>query len=237
MPVEVLTVTLAVPSLPRPILGRTAEERACEARVFDAWAWCKSDWLQWRLPLATTSPASLEACLAGSGRTVEAQNPSDLVFVFHNDGPSTNLPRELARLHAPGYGFTDEWALAPYAIDDATDGLFHQGIKPRDAFWLAAPSLPALVWGLHDWAHFHNHGPFDEPARTELACDLLAFAWLRLNQAVLQLSETTLKRVAADLAKLSHERFDREGKVPPVDDLEAFFIASYTDLWVEDPRP
>lgn len=106
--------------------------------VFDAWAWCESDVLEWRRPAASRQ---LDKSLA-----VDSQNPADLVFVFREGADSTFLPRELARFHAKGYGLEEEWALAPYAIDDATDLLYERRVRPRDLFWLAAPSLRALVW-------------------------------------------------------------------------------------------
>jgi hypothetical protein len=158
---------------------------------------------------------------------VDAQNPADLVFVFKEGADCTFLPRELARFHARGYGLEDEWALAPYAIDDATDLLYERQVRPRDLFWVAAGSLRALVWGLHDWAHFHNHGPFDEPAATELVCDLVALAWLRLNRQAIGLDDHDLARVARDLAALSRARYAEEGKHPPVNDVDALFAADY----------
>jgi hypothetical protein len=128
------------------------------------------------------------------------------------------LPRELASLHAFGYGLKDEWALAPYAIDDATDLLYERRVRPRDVLWLAAPTLDALVWGLHDWAHFHNHGPFDDAPTTELQCDLVAFAWLRLNADRIGVDEGTLERVRRELVALSASRFSE-----PPRDIESLF--------------
>ena len=58
---------------------------------------------------------------------IDAQNPAELVFVFKDGADSSFLPRELARFHAKGYGLEEEWALAPYAIDDATDLLYERG--------------------------------------------------------------------------------------------------------------
>lgn len=158
---------------------------------------------------------------------VETDNPPELAFVFHENADCTFLPRELARFHAKGYGFEEEWALAPYAIDDATDLLYERRVRPGDVLWLAASSLRALVWGLHDWAHFHNHGPFDEPALTELECDLVALEWLRLNKKVADLTDADLARVASDLALLSRSRFVAEGRAPPTVDLEQLFAAAY----------
>ncbi len=199
---------LHVPPLPLP--------RITPKGTFDAWSWCASDVLEWR------APASLD-----KAHDVDGQNPSDLVFVCRDDEGSRFLPRELARLHARGYGLEGEWALAPWAIDDATD-LFHEKrIAPNDVLWLAAPSLRALVWGLHDWAHFHNHGPFDEPAHTELACDLLALEWLRQNQATIGVTGAEVAKVGRDLAALSASRFSEERKTPPVADLDALFAGPY----------
>jgi hypothetical protein len=210
---------LRVPSLPRALLATTDDDRAREARVFDAWAWCESDVLEWRTP-ATSRQLDKSV-------VIDSENPADLVFVFREGADSTFLPRELARFHARGYGLEEEWALAPYAIDDATDLLYERRVPPREMFWLAAPSLRALVWGLHDWAHFHNHGPFDEPALTELACDLVALEWLRLNREVVGVDEADLDRVARELAALSRSRFEAERKTSPVADLDALFAAPY----------
>ena len=197
----------------------TDEDRERGERVFDAWAWCASDILEWRTPETLRQ--------LDTGLAIDSNNPADLVFVFKEGADCTFLPKELARFHAKGYGLEDEWALAPYAIDDATDLLYERRVRPRDLFWLAAASLRALVWGLHDWAHFHNHGPFDEPALTELQCDLIALAWLRLNGAKVGVSDAGLGRVARELAALSRSRFEAEGKRPPVDDLDALFAAEY----------
>lgn len=208
---------LAVPSVPsvRHVLDRVG---FAIDTVFDAWAWCESDVLEWRRPAANGHAAQLDKRMI-----IDAENPGDLVFVFKDGADSTFLPRELARFHAKGYGLEDEWALAPYAIDDATDLLYERRVRPTEMFWLAAPSLRALVWGLHDWAHFHNHGPFDEPAHTELACDLVALTWLRINREVAGLDDADLARVALELAALSRTRYEAEGKTPPVGDLGALF--------------
>ena len=219
----VITRALVVPSLPRiaaSILHPHDEsERSRHGHVFDGWAWCASDVLEWRRPSAARE---LEKTLA-----VESDNPPELAFIFHEAADCTFLPRELARFHAKGYGLEEEWALAPYAIDDATDLLYERRVRPRDVLWLAASSLRALVWGLHDWAHFHNHGPFDEPALTELECDLVALEWLRMNRDVAGLEDSDLARVAADLAALSRSRFVAEGRSPPGVDLEALFAGRY----------
>lgn len=187
-------------------------------RVFDAWAWCESDVLEWRRPAAS---GQLDKTVP-----IDSQNPAELVFVFKDGADSTFLPRELARFHAKGYGLEEEWALAPYAIDDATDLLYERHVRPRDLFWVAASSLRALVWGLHDWAHFHNHGPFDEPALTELACDLVAITWLRENREAIGVDDAALERVALELAGLSRSRFLAEEKAAPTADLDALFVSA-----------
>ncbi len=187
-------------------------------RVFDAWGWCESDVLEWRRPATSRQ---LDKTIA-----IDAQNPAELVFVFKDDADSTFLPRELARFHAKGYSLEEEWALAPYAIDDATDLLYERKVRPRDLFWVAASSLRALVWGLHDWAHFHNHGPFDEPAMTELACDLVALSWLETNREAIGVDDGDIARVALELAGLSRSRFDAEGKPAPTSDLDGLFASA-----------
>lgn len=185
--------------------------------VFDAWSWCASDVLEWRRPTG--------ARLARGG-AIDGQNPPGLVFVMRDVCPF--LPSELARLHAFGYGLEGERALAPYAIDDATDLLYEHDERPRDVFWLAAGALDALFWGLHDWAHFHNHGPFDQPALTELQCDLIALAWLRRNAERIDLEDpTALDALAREVARLSRRRFDEEGAACPEMDLDALFLGPY----------
>jgi hypothetical protein len=170
--------------------------------VFDAWAWCESDVVEWR------TSGSFDAA-----RAIDSTNPAGLAFVLHAE--CTFLPYEVARLHVSGYGLGDDvMALAPYAIDDATDLLYERRVRPRDLFWLAASSLDALVWGLHDWAHFHNHGPFDDPPSTELQCDLVALAWLRLNAARIGLDAAVVDRVERELIALSKSRFADAGREP-----------------------
>jgi hypothetical protein len=186
-----------------------------DGRVFDAWSWCESDLLEWQSP-----PGALER-----GRPVSSANPPGLLFLLRGSAAAF-LPHELARLHLPRHGLTDERALAPYAIDDATDLLYERRVRPRAALDLVATSLEALVWGLHDWVHFHNHGPFDEPAATELQCDLVALAWLRLNREVIGVSVGDLARVASELAALAGGRFVAEGKTPPAD-LAGIFGGGY----------
>jgi hypothetical protein len=195
--------------------------------VFDAWSWCGSTVLEWH---------------PGSEMTmgpIESANPPGLVFVLRDATKHAFLPRELAKLHARGYGLDEEQALAPWAIDDATDLLYEHRTPPHDVFWLAAPALDTLVWGLHDWAHFHNHGPFDQPAMTELQCDLLALHWLRRNAQAIGLSDAALRGVAHDLATLSRKRFAEERIPAPVSDLDALFLGPYPEktlVTAEGPR-
>src|SRR5436190_303003 len=170
-------IMLDVPPLPCVVLSADSSRP-----IFDAWSWCKSDVLEWRRPRGPL-PASVP---------IQGDNPPGLVFVMRQKHPY--LPSELARLHAIGYGLGDELALAPWAIDDATDLLYEHRNRPADVFWLAANTLEALVWGLHDWAHFHNHGPFEQPAMTELQCDLVALAWLRRNAALVGVHDDDLAR-------------------------------------------
>jgi hypothetical protein len=201
------------------LLDVPAMPRVVPARVFDAWSWCTSDVLEWRRP-ARELP---------DGRPIAGVNPPGLVFVTRDDAGAF-LPRELARLHAFGYGLDGELALAPWAIDDATDLLFEHRTRPGDVFWLAAATLDALVWGLHDWVHFHNHGPFEEPAMTELQCDLVALAWLRRNAERIGLATATIERIAVELASLAEHRFADERATPPAGDLAALFRGGYPEL-------
>lgn len=173
--------------------------------VFDAFGWCESDELVWRHPVDRWDATA----------RVDGSNPARMVFVMHGgaaDGDACgSLPRELARLHAFGLGLQDEEALAPWGIDDATDVLYARRARPRDAFWLAADNLNALFWGLHDWAHFHSHGPFVERAWTELQCDATALAWLWLNRSDLPLDSPTWETTRGAVVLLARQRFAVEG--------------------------
>lgn len=198
--------TLLTPPVPLRVPGH----------VFDAFCWCASDVLEWRRPPKFDPTPALDP-----------GNPARMVFVMH--APCTFLPRELAKLHAFGLGLGDEdWALAPYAIDDATDELWARRVRPRDLLWLAADNLNALVWGLHDWAHFHNHGPFVERAWTELQCDAAASTWLYANRDVVGIDLATCDRVHAELVRLSAARFAAEDKP---------FDASWLDGVSASPAP
>jgi hypothetical protein len=132
-----------------------------------------------------------------------------MAFVMRE--PCEFLPQELAHLHAFGLGLKDEMALSPWAIDDATDLLYERGARPSECFWLAADNIRALFWGLHDWAHFHNHGPFVERAWTELQCDVSALAWLGINRREADLDDTVWDTMRAEAERLSRARFTTEG--------------------------
>jgi hypothetical protein len=166
--------------------------------VFDAFGWTPSRRLEWRAPDDWSRHEPLTA-----------DNPPRMVFVMKRDLPF--LPRELARFHAPGLGLAHEWALAPYGIDDATDGLYEHAVAPHDAFWLAADSLRGLFWGLHDWAHFHSHGPFTQRAATELQCDASALAWLWTNRQALGIDEPSWEATRAQASQIGAARFAEEG--------------------------
>ncbi len=193
----------------RTILETKAVPRITPEHVFDAFGWCASTTLEWRAP-DSWSPSSDQAELG-------SDNPPHMVFVMKTDLPY--LPRELARLHAPGLALEDEWALAPYGIDDATDELFARHAPPCDSLWLAADSLAGLFWGLHDWAHFHSHGPFTERAWTELQCDVTALAWLWRNRDAIGLGVSRWLSLYDAALRIGAARFKGEGQtlipVPP----------------------
>jgi hypothetical protein len=173
--------------------------------VFDAFGWCESDWLEWR------RPAAGEPTRWDDATPLDGSDPERMVFVLH--APCDFLPCELARLHAFGLGLDGEQALAPWAIDHATDELYARRVRPRDLLWLAADNLNALFWGLHDWAHFHNHGPFEQRAWTELQCDASALAWLWRNRETVEIGERTWERLRDEVVGLARGRFEGEGRV------------------------
>jgi hypothetical protein len=167
-------------------------------RVFDAFGWCESDRLEWRRPADRWDAAA----------PLDGSDPSRMVFVMRT--ACDFLPRERARFHAFGLGLSDEEALAPWGIDDATDELHARGVRPGDLLWLAADNLNALFWGLHDWAHFHNHGSFEQRAWTELQCDASALAWLWANRAVVPLTDGAWQEVLGQAVSLARNRFATE---------------------------
>jgi hypothetical protein len=202
----------------RTILATPPVPRVVPDSVFDGFGWCPSDILEWRRPDAWAPEAE-----------VSATNPAGMIFVIRerNGAPGTaeSLPRELARLHAPGLGLDGEWALAPYAIDDATDQLYEKRVAPGSVLWLAATDLPGLVWGLHDWAHFHSHGPFVARAMTELQCDLTALVWLRLNRRAIGIDDATCELARRRLSRVARDRFEEEGAPVPEDCLSADLVS------------
>lgn len=169
--------------------------------VFDDFGWAASSVLEWRKP----------AGILARGEALDGSNPPRMAFVFRGEAGEF-LPRELAHLHVSGLASESEWALAPYAIDDATDELWSHRLLPSEVFVLAADRLTALVWGLHDWAHFHNHGAFEQRAYTELQCDAAALVWLFVNEAQLGLAEPrpAWLETHAELVALSKKRFEEE---------------------------
>jgi hypothetical protein len=167
--------------------------------VFDAFGWCASDQLEWR------------AAAWDASTPIDGSDPARMVFVTRR-GAADFLPRELAAVHAFGLGLTDELALAPWAIDDATDQLYARRVRPHDALWLAADNLNALFWGLHDWAHFHNHGDFEmhQRAWTELQCDTAALAWLWVNRDVVPLADDAWEALRTSVEALASRRFEED---------------------------
>lgn len=169
------------------------------AGVFDAYGWCESRHLEVLLP---DEGLAEELCIG-------ADNPPGFAFVFR--GPTFGLPHEPGELHLPGLLETGSQVLAPYAIDDATDGLYEQRLTPSDVFFLAVTRMDALHWGLHDWCHFHNHGPFEQRAWTELGCDRAATRWLQLNAHALGIEAAQRAQLESSVRALCTQRFADEG--------------------------
>jgi hypothetical protein len=151
-----------VPGIPCVVSAETFD--------FDGFGWCSSTTLTVRLPkeLSHTEP-------------VTGENPGEMLFLLR--GEALFLPKERAYLHLADLSpeALGEWSLAPYAIDDATDELFARRLMPAPWMTLVTRSVRGLFWGLHDWSHFHNHGPFTNIPETELQCDVAALHWMRLN--------------------------------------------------------
>jgi hypothetical protein len=173
--------------------------------IFDAFGWCASDRLEWRCPHRSDR-------VWDGATSVDGRDPARMVFVLR-PGVAPFLPSELAAVHAFGLGLTDEQALAPWAIDDATDGLYAHRTPPGHALWLAADNLNALFWGLHDWAHFHSHGSFEPHQRawTELQCDVSALAWMWINRRQIPLPDADWERLRGEVVALSRGRFEADG--------------------------
>jgi hypothetical protein len=186
--------------------------RVVPERVFDGFGWCASDRLEWRCPEDRWDAST----------SIDGSDPARMVFVMRRDVDF--LPRELARVHAFGLGLAEEWALAPYAIDDATDELFARSVAPGELLWLAADNLNAVYWGLHDWAHFHNHGPFVERAENELQCDVAALAWMWINRDAIGIDVLVWERVRGEIERMIAARFEAEQKTwdRPLPDVRSF---------------
>jgi len=170
--------------------------------VFDAFGWHASTVVEW-----------CSASGIGEPSLPTSANPPGLGFVLRGEkGAFAFLPREGCALHLPRLPLPqDADMLAPWAIDDATDLLYEHRVAPHDALFLATTSLAALYWGLHDWAHFHSHGPFEQIAATELQCDVSALVWLTLNRDVLGLDDTHLEALRCSALELTAARAASEG--------------------------
>lgn len=185
---QAMRLTLSVPPTPNMV----------PEGVFDAHGWCASKALHVHLPDAGLS----------SGADITENNPSGFAFVFH--GPTHGLPAEPGELHVPGLLTPGDMILAPYAIDDATDGLYAKRLAPSEVLSLAVTRFDALYWALHDWCHFHNHGPFEQRAWTELQCDITALQWLRQNARGIALQEEQYAHIARQVGALCTKRFEAE---------------------------
>ncbi len=84
------------------------------------------------------------------------------------------------------------------------------------------PRSPRSFGAFMTGCTFHNHGPFDDPPSTELQCDLVALAWLRLNRDVIGISDDRSRARRARSTNLSRRRFDEAGRFPPFDLAQAF---------------
>jgi hypothetical protein len=177
-----------VPALPRLVSAETFD--------FDGFGWCSSTALTVRMPkvLSRTEP-------------VTGENPGEMLFLLR--GEALFLPKELAYLHLADLSpqALGEWSLAPYAIDDATDELFARKLTPAPWMTLVTRSVRGLFWGLHDWSHFHNHGPFINIPETELQCDLAALHWMRLNISAWGGSKHELQEIETLVFAHALERF------------------------------
>lgn len=165
-----------------------------EAEVFDAYQWCRSDALMVRTPEVLTRMPLFSP-----------DNPGDMGFVVR--GPALFLPNEVAVLHFPDLCAEGEQLLAPYAIDDATDELYAHRLTPQTCMQLVSRSVRGLFWGLHDWAHFHNHGPFERISETELQCDLAALYWMKQNRALWNATDAELEDLRRAVIHHARERF------------------------------
>ncbi len=212
---------LATPPLPLLVPRET----------FDGFSWCASDVLEWHTPASDVALNALDDAL-----------PLRMAFVFRGD--TAGLPAERAWLHtgrdqARAIGLSEEaLALAPYALDDATDQLWAQRRAPGDTLWLAADNVNALYWALHDWAHFHNHGPFDDVTATEWQCDLCALTWMALNLDAIGLSFERFEQLCVDVVT-EHRARTKKHQRPLADGLlgDARALADFAQRLAVAPGP
>jgi hypothetical protein len=181
-------------------LSTAAIERLVDFVVLPDFEWTTPRWLDVVLP-----EAGLERLAP-----ITADNPPRMLFLVA-PGSNVPLPTEAAALHMPALP-DDAKVLAPWAIDDATDLFFAAQAPPEEVLTLATDSLRGVFWGLHDWAHFHSHGPFERIAETELQCDVAALVWLWDNRELLATTLAEYTRVAANVGALWHARFTAEAR-------------------------
>jgi hypothetical protein len=162
--------------------------------VFDAYAWSTSSTVHIRQPYALARAPLFSD-----------DNPSEMGFVLSERGHF--LPHEDATLHFPDLCEPGETLLAPYAIDDATDELYAHDVAADTCMELVSRSVRGVFWGLHDWAHFHNHGPFENIPETELQCDLAALAWMKLNRDLWHATDAELETLARAVFVHARARF------------------------------
>lgn len=194
-------------SLPRKkkLLRTPPIARVVESEVFDAYGWSTSDVVVWNHP---------EDLVA---RPLALSNPTRQLFLFREEFFASRadaeeiLPREKGEGHWPAFFGKDEWVLAPYAIDDATDELFAHRLAASSVLELVADSLAGVFWGFHDWMHFHHHGPFTDVPRTELQCDVGAFVWTDVNRELLGLSSDDMRSLYNTVRGFSEVRLGHGG--------------------------
>ena len=174
-------------------------ERLVDSAVLPAYEWTAPRWLDLHVP---RGGMDLES-------RITADNPPRMLFVLASHC-TLALPAESGPLHL-GTLPADSRVLAPWAIDAATDLLFETQTPPEELLSLATDSLRGVFWGLHDWAHFHSHGPFERIAETELQCDVSALVWLWEARAELAIDLARYAAVVTDVVGIWEERFRAEG--------------------------
>jgi len=135
-----------------------------------------------------------------------------MAFVFRGASPCAFLPHELARLHVPGLGLADEWALAPYGIDDATDELHARRARRGTRCGSPRRASGRSRGGFTTGRTSTTHGPFTERAWTELQCDAAALAWLWLNRVAVGLGDASWERARGAVVRVAEARFVEEAK-------------------------